>query len=150
MYTVDYLAITFILYYAELTKALTYHSPPTSYYRLPWAASCDGNRHSGHPCPNFSFVIFQNFFIDIKSFRSHCGPGVNSASNRNEYQEYFLVGKGGRCIRLTTLSPSCAAVMKSGNLNFLEPSGQPQACNGTDLPLHIIYINNWGPQWHSG
>ena len=27
---------------------------------------------------------------DIKSFRSHCGPGVDSASNRNEYQEDFL------------------------------------------------------------
>ena len=25
--------------------------------------------------------------------------------------------------------------MKSGNLNFLEPSGSLQACNGTDLPL---------------
>ena len=30
------------------------------------------------------------FFIDIKSFRSHYGPRVDSASNRNEYQEYFL------------------------------------------------------------
>ena len=30
------------------------------------------------------------FFIDVKSFRSHYGPGVDSASNRNEYQEYFL------------------------------------------------------------
>jgi len=30
------------------------------------------------------------FFIDIKSFRWHYGPGVDSASNRNEYQEYFL------------------------------------------------------------
>ena len=29
-------------------------------------------------------------FIDIKSFRPHYGPGVDSASNRNEYQEYFL------------------------------------------------------------
>jgi hypothetical protein len=29
-------------------------------------------------------------FIDIKSFRSHCGPGVDSASNRIEYQEQFL------------------------------------------------------------
>jgi len=29
------------------------------------------------------------FFIDIKSFRSHYGSGVESASNRNEYQ-YFL------------------------------------------------------------
>ena len=30
------------------------------------------------------------FFIDIKSFRSHYVPGVDSAYNRNEYQEYFL------------------------------------------------------------
>jgi len=30
------------------------------------------------------------FFIDIKFFRSHYGPGVESTSNRNEYQEYFL------------------------------------------------------------
>ena len=30
------------------------------------------------------------FFIDIRSFRSHYGPGVDSASNRNEYQEHFL------------------------------------------------------------
>ena len=29
-------------------------------------------------------------FTDIKSFRSHYGPGVDKASNRNEYQEYFL------------------------------------------------------------
>jgi len=27
------------------------------------------------------------------SFWSHCGPGVDSASNRKEYQEYFLVVK---------------------------------------------------------
>ena len=30
------------------------------------------------------------FFIDIKFFRSHYGPGVDSASSRNEYQEHFL------------------------------------------------------------
>ena len=29
-------------------------------------------------------------FIDIKSFRSHYGPRVDSASNRNEYHEHFL------------------------------------------------------------
>jgi hypothetical protein len=51
------------------------------------------------------------FFINIKSFRSHYGPGVNSASNRNEYREYFLGVKSGRCVRLTTLPPSCAVVM---------------------------------------
>ena len=31
--------------------------------------------------------------------------------------------------------------MKSGNLNFLEPSGLVQACNGTALPnIYNIYI----------
>jgi len=37
-----------------------------------------------------SQLVSSEFFIDIKSFRSHYGPGVDSASNRNEYQEYFL------------------------------------------------------------
>jgi len=36
------------------------------------------------------------------------GPGVDFASNRNQYQEYFLVVKGGRCVGMTTLAPSCA------------------------------------------
>jgi hypothetical protein len=39
---------------------------------------------------------------------SHYGPGVDSASNRNEHQDYFLGGKGDRCAGLTTLPPSCA------------------------------------------
>jgi hypothetical protein len=34
------------------------------------------------------------------------GPGVDSARNRNEYQESSLRVKGGRRIRLTTLPPS--------------------------------------------
>ena len=84
-----------------------------------------------------SHLVSLEFFIDIKSFRSHYGPGVDSASNRNEYQEHFLGGKGGRCVRLTTLQPSCAVVTKSGNLNFLEPSGPLQACNGTAVPVTI-------------
>ena len=51
----------------------------------------------------------------------------------------FPGGKDGRCVRLTTLPPSCAVVMKSGNLNFLEPSGPLQACNGTALSLQWMY-----------
>jgi len=33
----------------------------------------------------------------------------------------------------------CAVIMKSENLNFLEPSGPLQACNGTDL-TYILYV----------
>ena len=52
----------------------------------------------------------------------------------------FPGGKGGRYVTLTTLPPSCAVVMKSGNLNFLEPSGPLQACNGTALPFTLNRI----------
>ena len=82
-----------------------------------------------------SQMVSQEFFIDIKSYRSYCGPGVDLASNRNECQEHFLWVKAAGCVRLTTLQPSYAVVMKSGNLNFLEPSGPLQACNGSALPF---------------
>jgi hypothetical protein len=61
----------------------------------------------------------------------------------------FPEGKGGRCVRLTTLPPSCAVVMKSVNLNFLEPSGTLKACNGTALP-YPFYSRLGGPQGRSG
>ena len=57
--------------------------------------------------------------------------GLTQPLTEMSTQVYFLGGKGGRCVRLTTLPPSCAVVMKYGNLNFLETSGPLQACNGT-------------------
>jgi len=35
-------------------------------------------------------MVSLEIVIDIKSFRPHYGPGFDSASNKNEYQEYFL------------------------------------------------------------
>ena len=91
-----------------------------------WLSCCATNRKvAGSISAGVS-----GFIIDIKSFRSYYGPGVDSASKRNEYQEYFL---GMR--KADNLPPSCAVVTKSGNLNFLEPCGPVQACNGTALPL---------------
>jgi len=53
--------------------------------------------------------------------------GVDSVSKRNEYQEYFLVGKDGRCLGLKTLPPSCADC-----LEIWEPQslGTLRACPG--------------------
>jgi len=34
-------------------------------------------------------MVLLQVFIDV-SLEPHCGRGVDSASNRNEYQEYFL------------------------------------------------------------
>jgi len=71
------------------------------------------------------------------SFQSHYGSGVDSASNWNEYQEHFLGVKAG-VPKADNLTPSCAVVMKSGYLNFLELSGPLSACNRTDLPYHVL------------
>ena len=79
---------------------------------------------SGLKLLKYNSINMSKWFIDIKSFRSHQGPGVDSASSRNDNQEYFLGIKSGRCVRLTTLPPSCAVVKLSGNRNF-EPSGHP-------------------------
>jgi hypothetical protein len=51
-----------------------------------WLRLCVTNRKVAGSIP----AGVSGVFIDIKSFRSHYGPGVDSASNRNEYQEYFL------------------------------------------------------------
>ena len=61
------------------------------------------------------------------SFRPHYGPGVDSASNRNEYQEYFVRDKGGRCVGMTTLSPSCADCLE---ICEPQPPGTLRACPG--------------------
>jgi hypothetical protein len=51
-----------------------------------WLRCCATNRKVAGSIP----ASISGFFIDIKSFRSHYGPGVDSASNRNKQQEYFL------------------------------------------------------------
>ena len=67
------------------------------------------------------------------------GPGVDTASNRNEYQEFFLGGKGGRCLGLTTLT-LCLEIWE------LQPPGPVQACNGIALPLPLRL---WMCIWYS-
>jgi hypothetical protein len=51
-------------------------------------------------------------FRFVAQHLNHCATAV---SDRNEYQEYFLWGKGGRCVRLTTLPHSCAGGLEIGD-----------------------------------
>jgi hypothetical protein len=80
---------------------------------------CATNRKAGDSIPDGVTGIFH-------------GPGVDSVSNRNEYQEYFLGGKGGRCVWLTTLPPSCPDCLEIWEP---QPPGTLRACNGIALPL---------------
>ena len=51
-----------------------------------WLRCCATNRKVPGSIP----VGVIGIFVDIKSFRSHYDPEADSASNRNDYQEYFL------------------------------------------------------------
>ena len=50
-----------------------------------WLRCCATNRKVAGSIP----AGVTGYFIDIKSFRSQYGPGVDSAFNRNAYQEDF-------------------------------------------------------------
>ena len=65
--------------------------------------------------------------FSLTSFWPHYGPGVDLASNGNEYQQYFLGVKGGRCVGLTTLPPSCADCLEIWEP---QPPGSLWACPG--------------------
>ena len=71
-------------------------------------------------------MVSLEFFIDIILPAAY-GPGVDSASNRNKYQEYFLGGKGGRCVGLTTLPPSGADCLEIWEP---QPPGNLRVCPG--------------------
>ena len=77
----------------------------------------------------------EHFLIDIKSFRSQYGPGVETNSNRNEYQEYFLGVKGGRSVRMTTYHYPVPLSRNMGTLTSWNPLGHFWACNGNVLPF---------------
>jgi hypothetical protein len=88
-----------------------------------WLRHCATKRKVACSIPYVVTGIFQW----LKTFRLHCGPGVDSVSDINEYQESFLGGKKGRCVGLTTLPYSCVDC-----LEILEPQspGTPRACPG--------------------
>jgi len=79
----------------------------------------------------------------LKILRIHYGPVVDSSSNINEYQEYFLGGKGGRCVGLTTLPPSCADCLEIWEP---QPPGTLRACPGIALPFQKSTTTT-NPHW---
>jgi hypothetical protein len=72
-----------------------------------------------------SYLCYWNFSWTM-SFRPHFVPVIDSECNSFEYQEYFLVGKGDRCLRLTTLPHSCTVCLEDFEP---QPPGTLWACN---------------------
>ena len=71
---------------SEQTATISLYSINLGTSVAQWLRCCATNRKVAGSIP----AGVSRFFIDIKSFRSDYGPGDDSASNRNEYQEYFL------------------------------------------------------------
>ena len=65
-----------------------------------------------------------------QSFWPHCGPEVDSVSNRIEYQRYILGFRGGWCVGLTTLPSSCTSC--------LEILGASTSCNPMSLSRPVM------------
>ena len=80
-----------------------------------------------------------NFSL-TQSLRPHYGAGVDSASNRNEYQEYFLSGKGDRCVGLTNSPPSCADCLETWEP---QPPGTLMACPGLQWDCFILIAGEY-------
>jgi hypothetical protein len=95
-----------------------------------------GGLQSGRSRVRFPMVSLK-FFNDIILLVALWPRGRLSLQQKWVSIRCIFWAKGGQCIRLTTSPPSCAIVMKSGNLNFLEPSRSLQACNRTALPLPL-------------
>jgi hypothetical protein len=88
-------------------------------------------------CKCISITRFSCCLLFCLKEQKHCGTGVDSSSNRNECQEYLLGGKGGPCVGLITLPPSCT--------DCLEIVGASISWNHKDLsrPLMGLLKKSW-------
>ena len=118
------------------TKKVTQHPSVTILYTVhnlqgtavaQWLRCCATNRKVACSIPDGVIGIFNS---DGPMALGSTQPLTEMSTRRISW------GKCGRCVRLTNLPPPCV-VMKFGQVNFLEPSGPLQACNGTTLPLPL-------------
>jgi len=63
-------------------------------------------------------------------------PGVTPPLTEMSTRNIFWVGKGGRCVGLTTLAPSCAYCLEIWEPLLLEPSGPVEPCIRIALPFY--------------
>ena len=103
------------------------------------AVGCGTAPRAGRSRVRFQIASLE-FFIDI--IRPHCVPGVDSAPDRNEYQEYPRGSKGGWCVGLT----AAPTVMKSGSVSLsVCLSVRPSIHSSTHPDTHPLHLESQPP-----
>ena len=126
LFTSLFISLTFVLFFFLFLPFW----PGASRSAVGWCTALQTRRS------RFRFPMESlEFFIDI-ILRPHYGSGVDSASDRNEYEEYFL---GVKAAGEYGWQPChhVPIVLKSWILNLLEPSGPVQGF------LYLFYV--FGP-----
>ena len=98
---------------------------PTKYMCVGWNTALQAGR-SRVPSPMVSLKFFSDIIL-----RLHYGPGVDSAYNRNEYQESFLGGKGGRCVGLKNFLCWISSIL--GASTSWNPLGMPRSISKSKI-----------------
>ena len=81
-----------------------------------------------HVKPILAWQVFWNLWTIISLiFQISFGPQYTADMG---VRLYFLRGKGGQCIELRPLPPSCTDCLEIWEPNLLEPSGPVQDCTG--------------------
>jgi hypothetical protein len=123
-------------YTAGGKKNVTFHSWSGGKRRRSWLRHCDTSRKVAGSIPDGVTGIFQWY---NPSGRTR-GTGVDAAYNRNEDHVYFLGGKGGRWVGLTTFPPSCADWHE---ILTASTSWNPQGLSRPVMGLFYLYkVNN--------
>jgi hypothetical protein len=111
---------------------------PSPYPQVP--ASCPypeptpSSPHDPSPTSGRSILILSSHL------RLGLPNGVDSDSNRNNYQEYFLEGKGVRCVVVTTLlslCTDCLGILRASN------SSRPKGLSRPVMGLLYVYCKEF-------
>ena len=104
-----------------------------------WFRYCPTIRKVAGSIPDYVIVYFTD--IRVILLTTLCA-GIDSASNRKEYLEYFLVLKAAGAYGRQPYHLYVPTVLKSGSLNLLEPSVPVQACT-VIVYLYLYYEDIW-------
>ena len=103
-----------------------------------WLRCCATNRRVAGSITDGVIGIFH-----WQSSRSHYGPGVDSASNRNEYQENFLGVNAASAYRWQPYHLPVPLSWNLGTLTSWNPLGHSRPVTGL-VCLYFIYLTGCG------